>query len=258
MPRTWLPHEIDFAGSVADIVSALYLEQRLRQLEEDLRAQASVRQDAARLAGLLLVTRAFAHDVNNALTVAMLVGSRLESEESDALREMGKELSIATSFAGRILRQLRDFTAGDGVEHAPLEQILDSFLPVLEALMRKTRVEVEVAAPALATTMSRTHVEQVLINLCVNARDAGAATVTIRAGSNDELLTIEVIDDGAGSRRSCLRARIRSVRHRRRAMLGVGSVDFVSRARRASGGTLAVASTTQGTRFTVSLPIAHG
>jgi len=200
-PRTWQQSELDFAGSVADILAVLFLEERLRGVERQVRTLASLRQDAESLARLTEVTRAFAHDVNNALTVSMLVGSRLVEHPTPAeVHEMGEELLRASEFAGRLLRDLRAFHTRDITDRRTLREVVAAFQPVLAALLRdRAALHVDIDAPDVALTMSGTHVEQLLLNLCVNARDAGAQRIDVHITlrSPDEV-EVEVRDDGSG------------------------------------------------------------
>jgi signal transduction histidine kinase len=256
-PRVWQPREIDFAGSVADIVSSLYLEQRLLQVEEEMRSQASVRQDADKLASLTLITQAFAHDVNNALTVASLVGSRLAAQPPSVLTEMGNELVQASSFASRILHDLRAFASRDGTERVAIDVVVESFRPVLAALLRgRSTLVVEIRAPGAIPAMSRTHLEQVLLNLCVNARDASAATITLRVTPNDAAnLRIEVADDGEGIPASILDRVFEPYVTTKTAGSGLG-LAIVKRLVDGAGGSIRVVSGVLGTTFTITLPLA--
>jgi len=200
-PRTWQQSELDFAASVADILAVLFLEERLRGVERRVRTQASLRHDAESLARLTEVTRSFAHDVNNALTVSMLVGSRLlEHPTPDEVHRMGEELLRASEFARRLLRDLHAFHTRDITDRRTLREVVTAFQPVLTALLRdRAELHIDIDAPDVALTMSGTHLEQLLLNLCVNARDAGAQRIDVRITlrSPDEV-EVEVRDDGSG------------------------------------------------------------
>lgn len=206
-PRVWTSHEVDFAGSFADILASLFLQRQLRQQEAVVRGAASRMQDAAKLANLTHITRAFAHDVNNALTVAMLYGGRLAHEASPDLVAMGQELQAAAGFGTRVLRELQQFASREGEDEAPIGDIIETFRPVLGALLRGVvTLELVIETPALVPAVSRTHVEQILMNLCINARDASPAGGTVRVrvhqgpavGDPPRPLVLEVTDHGTG------------------------------------------------------------
>lgn len=258
-PRTWHQDELDFAGSVADILAALFLEERLRRVEQVVRTQASLRQDAESLERLTEVTRAFAHDVNNALTVSMLVGSRLvESPTPGEVREMGAELLRAAEFAGRLLRDLRAFHAREVADRRNVREVVAAFQPVLAALLRDHAVlQVSVDVPEVALTMSGTHLEQLLMNLCVNARDAGAQRIDVHiALRSPQEVELEVRDDGRG-----IAAEVRSTMFEPYASTKPGGsglgLSIVRNLVEQAHGEIGVASGPgKGTTFTVRIPVA--
>lgn len=199
--RDWTAAEIDFAGTFADVLASLYLQRRLRTSEAAVRLAASRVQEEQRIASLTQVVRTLAHDVNNVLTVTALHASRLARDASPELASIGRDLEAASEFGGRILRDLQLFAARDENERAAIGDVIERFHPMLRALV-KNRVDLEllVEEPDLVPTASRTHIEQILLNLVINARDASAdgAVVTVRTGRTDAGLVIEVEDHGTG------------------------------------------------------------
>lgn len=199
--RDWTAAEIDFAGTFADVLASLYLQRRLRTSEAAVRLAASRIHEEQRIANLTQVVRTLAHDVNNVLTVTGLHASRLASHASPELASIGRDLQSASEFGGRILRDLQLFAARDESERASIGDVLERFQPMLRALV-KNRVDLELLVddPRHVPTASRTHVEQILLNLVINARDASpdGAVVTVRTGRTDDCLLIEVEDHGTG------------------------------------------------------------
>jgi two-component system, cell cycle sensor histidine kinase and response regulator CckA len=200
-PRDWSAFEIDFVASFADILGALYVQYKLRDAERDARQAAARIQDAAKLASLTHVTRAFAHDVKNALTVAKLTGERLLSTCTGDLAVMGEELARVSDFAARVLRDLQAFAARDGTDVAPIGVIIETFRPVLSALLRgAVALEIRVDDPELTCVATRTQLEQILMNLCINARDASmnGGTVRLLSRRDGDRLLLVVSDEGEG------------------------------------------------------------
>jgi two-component system, cell cycle sensor histidine kinase and response regulator CckA len=199
--RNWTAAEIDFAGTFGDVLASLYLQRRLRVSEAAVRLAASRVQEAQRIANLTQVVRTLAHDVNNVLTVTALHASRLARDASPELASIGRDLEAASEFGGRILRDLQLFAARDESERAPIGDVIERFQPMLRALV-KNRVDLDlfVEEPRLLPAASRTHVEQILLNLVTNARDASpdGAVVTVRAGRAEAGLFVEVEDHGTG------------------------------------------------------------
>jgi len=256
--RAWTPSEIDFAASVADIVSALYTERRLRAAEAVARNNASARLDADKLDGLRHLTRAVAHDINNALTVAGLVGRRVASSPDQLLGAMGNELVHVADFAARILRALRTFATRPEDDRAPIGEIMETFRFVLEALVRSAAtLVIENEVPDVVPAISRTQVEQILMNLCVNARDAigGHGTILIRITRRDDRVVLQVSDDGPGIDPMMIDAIWEPYVTTKPNGSGLG-LAIVRGLAVEHGGTVSVASILgAGARFTVELPI---
>jgi PAS domain S-box-containing protein len=153
-----------------------------------------------------------AHDFNNLLTVIMSCAEQLEGE----LRSGGRaslddvvEVLQAGARAGDLTRQLLSFARRQAVTPVPLS--LDAVVQGSEKLLRRVlgedvKLVVRTAAgwPIFA---DRGQVDQVLVNLAVNAHDAmpGGGTLTIETGVADESaqgngqwVVLRVTDTGAG------------------------------------------------------------
>ena len=202
-PRVWTGPELDFACSVADIVSALLAQQQLREYEDELRVQSRKRQSASRLDAITHMTRALVHDFGNVLTATSLIASLLATVTDPDIAMMGRELAEGSAFGVRLLRDLKMFVARGELETASIGEILEAFAPILSRLLHASaELVVEVVSPDVVPAAPRTHIEQILMNLCVNAGEAfeRPGTVTIRAelaGDPDRLLLV-VRDDGPG------------------------------------------------------------
>jgi len=201
-PRVWTQHEIDFACSVADIVSVLLEQAEHYRLREELRRLTERADSSRRLDVLTRVTRSFAHDLQNVLTVTTLVGSRLETDPVGDRRGLGRGLRDAAALGGRILRQLSAFAmrAELAPDPAPVGEAVETMRPVLEMLCSgNARLSVDVSGGDAIADVPRAQLEQILLNLVLNACEAargGRVAVVIRAEGAH--LTIEVRDDGPG------------------------------------------------------------
>jgi PAS domain S-box-containing protein len=193
-----------------------------RQAEEDLaRSEAALRQvqkmDAVgRLAG------GIAHDFNNLLTAILSTSALLEAEApaDDPRRGELAEITSAAKRGAGLTRQLLAFSRQQtwSPEPSDLGDIVDGFAPILQRMGGPgIRVVIERGPAALAIRADRGQVEQVLLNLVLNGRDAlhdvGGGTIRIRTaavqivqpcqavGSTVEpgrWATLEVHDDGSG------------------------------------------------------------
>jgi PAS domain S-box-containing protein len=164
---TSMPLMIDGVRAVQTIMHDV-TERRL--LEEQLRQ--SQKMDAVgRLAG------GIAHDFNNLLTV---IGAHAEfalsgSESLEAMRADVEEIRRATDSAARLTRQLLTFSRKQVLtpSHIDLNEALAGTLGMLKRLIGDDVEVVTVARENLAGIWADPgQIEQVLLNLAVNARDA--------------------------------------------------------------------------------------
>ena len=155
-------------------VNATPSEERARLEGELARAQ--------RLASVGQLAAGIAHDCNNLLTVIQghseLIAADLPTEHP--LRRDVEEMGRAAARAAALTRQLLTFGSGGERECVDLNAIVRG----LETLLRRTVGEtlelgVAVASGALPVHVDPGQVEQVLLNLVLNARDATPAGGTI-------------------------------------------------------------------------------
>lgn len=206
-PRTWTTSELHFAGAVADLL-AMVLEQGDR-----LRAQEQLRQRLSRVVGvnqlgaLEQLARSVAHDFANVVLAVELVASQLAGGGRERGRaedlELSKSLRACAELGGSLVGQLRRFGArAETARRMPLAAIVDRLAPIVRTLIREVAtLQLAIDLPAGAeTTVAVEHVEQVVLNLCLNARDAITApgTIVVRARADGDRLVIEVSDDGCG------------------------------------------------------------
>jgi two-component system cell cycle sensor histidine kinase/response regulator CckA len=162
-----------------------------RQLEESFR-QSQKMESVGRLAG------GVAHDFNNHLTVINgycdLALARLNapsgalSKDDQPIRHMVREVRLAGDRAATLTRQLLAFSRKQILTLAPVScnDVVNGTLGMFRRLVREEIILHEVLAPDLGTVIAdRSQLEQVLMNLVVNANDAitGAGTVTIRTSN---------------------------------------------------------------------------
>lgn len=149
-----------------------------KMLERELRH--SQRMEAiGRLAG------GVAHDFNNLLTVILgqseLLARRLEGNErcfqvTEAIRKAAVRGSMLT-------RQLLAFSRKDVVKFEPIElkRVVHDIEALLDSLAGEdVSIETQVDPRPCVVRIDRGHVEQILMNLAVNARDAMPSGGTIR------------------------------------------------------------------------------
>jgi PAS domain S-box-containing protein len=141
-----------------------------QQLETQLR-QAQKMEAVGQLAG------GIAHDFNNLLTVITSYSGMLLSEldEQNPIRGDIAEIELAAERAASLTRQLLAFSRRQVLQpqHVELNQVIRGVEKLLRRLIREDIELVTSLAPDLATVYAdHGQLEQVLVNLVVNARDA--------------------------------------------------------------------------------------
>ena len=181
-------HALDsLAGLVSTAMDRLEGESRLRQAE---RLEA-----VGRLAG------GIAHDFNNLLTVVLGNAERLSGDAVPAADEIRR----AGTSAARLVEQLLTFSRGkpSSDEIVDLRALVLEFEPLLRRVVRED-IELTVSTCDVGCPVSGGghQLEQVLMNLVVNARDAtpagGRIAVTLTLEGEPARVCLRVSDTGQG------------------------------------------------------------
>jgi len=172
--RRWSPDEIGLLRLVGELFTTA-LARRLAQKElEESRGQLlqAQKMDAiGRLAG------GIAHDFNNLLTVILGFSRALRDEaaEGDPVREDAQEIHAAAERAAALTSQLLTFSRRQGValQNADVSENLRSAKVLLERLLEEDVALVfDIEDDRSWVRCDPSQLEQVWINLAVNARDA--------------------------------------------------------------------------------------
>ena len=204
--------QVDFSG-VPCVVALVHDITGLKQLEQQLN-QAQKMEAVGRLAG------GVAHDFNNMLTVITSYGDLLlgDLEAGDRRREDIDEILKAARGAATLTRQLLAFSRQEVIQPRPIS--VNAIVAGTEKMLKRVIGEdVELAADLAAepsTVMCDPgQLEQIVMNLVVNARDAmpegGKLRIATTATSLDESMlhehalarpgryvVLEVADNGIG------------------------------------------------------------
>ncbi|MBL8753042.1 MAG: response regulator [Planctomycetes bacterium] len=205
----------DRLGRLAASVRAAQERHRLRRervAAESLAAQREVaNRHLQRLESIGVLTGGIAHDFNNLMTVVL--GSCEVALEMLAAEHPVRELLLSVLRAGRqastLSRRLLSFARREthGTQAIDLRPVIESFLALTRSsLGPRTRVEFTAGESLPTVEVDRTAIEQVLMNLLLNARDAmphgGRIRVTMQRGKArsgfGDVLELAVADDGIG------------------------------------------------------------
>ena len=146
-----------------------------------------------------------AHDFNNLLSVILTCVGFAERElpADHPVREDVEEIGRAAERAAALTRQLLMFSRREVARREVLD--VGALVSDLERLLNRTlseRIALRIAlGPGVVPIVAdRAQLEQVLVNLAVNARDAmpDGGTLSIAVAGTDDGVRITVADDGIG------------------------------------------------------------
>jgi signal transduction histidine kinase len=255
--RTHVGPEVRTTGTiliVEDISARVQLEEQLQVSEK--------------MASLGLLAAGVAHEVNTPLTgissftQMLLEGADPEDPKTRLLEKIERQTFRAAKIVNGLLNLSRQNVSAGG-ERGPvdLNAVVSDVLGLLEHQLEVGRIKLrrELVSPAPVVAGTEHKLQQVFLNLFLNARDAmpkgGWLTVVTRVES--DLAIVEVADTGSGIPSEHL-SRIYDPFFTTKSMgqgTGLG-LSITYGIVREHEGTITVESNLgQGTRFTVSLPL---
>ena len=165
------PKEKTFLCVWRDISDRKHAEEEQRNLEGQLR-------HSQKMEAVGLLAGGIAHDFNNILATMMMNLDLLRGAPhlNETLRKGMNELSVACGRAAGLTRHLLTFSRRSVLDIKPLDlaEIVAGILEMIRRLLGENiEITFERATPSLPTIEADAGVlEQVLMNLCLNARDA--------------------------------------------------------------------------------------
>ena len=196
----------DVEGRPRKVIAALRDVTEQRVLED------AVRQ-AQKLEALGQVAAGVAHDFNNILMIILSGAAFMkDAATSDELREVATDVVEAAERGAALTRQLLAFSRRSSFTPAPIDvtEVVEQLGPLLVRVAGKAvTMRIDAGAVGGRVWADRTQIEQVVLNLVVNARDAMAqgghlsivtrgVIATDSADRERPHALIEVGDTGAG------------------------------------------------------------
>lgn len=159
-----------------------------------------------KLTSLGLLAAGVAHEVNTPLAVisnsAQLLVRQLEA--NDPRRVLVEKITKQTFRASEIINSLLNFsrTTATAFTAVDLNKVIQETLSLMEPQLRSAavRVATELANPLPAIHGNAGKLQQVFLNLFLNAKDAmhDGGTLRVRTARSDARIQVEVTDSGSG------------------------------------------------------------
>ncbi len=206
---------VDFVQGIANILSTVYQRERA---EAALQESEQKLLESQKMEAVGLLAGGVAHDFNNLLTAIRCYGDLLKEDLAEAapsLQPKAEEILKATSRASVLVRQLLAFSRKQVLQPESLN--MNSVIIELQDLVKSLLSEnIELSfnldERPVSLHADRSQLEQIIINLAINARDAmpkggrllmRTTTIEIPATENSELkpgvyCRLSVSDTGTG------------------------------------------------------------
>ena len=173
---------LDVKGAIANFVAVKEDVTEQRRLQEHL-------QHAQRMESVGALASGIAHDLNNILAPVLMASALLKtggrSEQEQTMLEIIEQSAVRGS---NVVKQLLAFSRSGGGKRNRLEirQLVQEMRGILaETFPREITLRFEVAPNLLPVLGDATQLHQVLLNLCVNARDAMPAGGHLAVGARN-------------------------------------------------------------------------
>jgi len=213
--RIFSREAVDFIHGLANILSTV----RQREVAEHALIESEQKLlQSQKMEAVGLLAGGVAHDFNNLLTAIRCYGDILHddlAEIAPELRSKAGEILKATARASALVRQLLAFSRKQvlQLEFLDLNAVVTELRDLIRSLLSENiELHVELHEKPVTVEADRSQIEQVIINLAINARDAmpqgGSLTVRtawqeLAPGADPELrpgmyASVTVVDTGAG------------------------------------------------------------
>ncbi|MFZ5896968.1 MAG: sensor histidine kinase [Myxococcota bacterium] len=203
--RTWSKRDADFAVNVADVLSTLFAQSARARYESELRVAREALAEARVMDSLGRMAARVAHDFNNTLmgiSLSVSVVARdnaLDAQSQSALTDCRDLIDQGT----RLVRQLLAFARSGGNEGHKVDLCgtIAEMLPRLRRLLgADITLDCQVPNECALVPLDLASIEQVLMNLVLNARDAlpGGGAIHLTAELSEKDVVLRVRDNGVG------------------------------------------------------------
>lgn len=183
--------------------------------ERDAMSRLQALAHASRATTLGALSGSLAHELNQPLTAILSnaqVAAKLltfEPPRNDEVREILDDIVSDTKRATEVIRRLRKLLRADDTEHGPVDinEIVSNTIRLVadDIIVRKVRLSVELESGLPPVVGDAVQLQQVVLNLLVNAMDAleqiapADRRLNVATAMKDAALAIRVVDAGPGA-----------------------------------------------------------
>jgi two-component system, cell cycle sensor histidine kinase and response regulator CckA len=212
-PREWTVEERDFTASVADAIASKFESATRQDVELSRRALELHTAELHRLDAVSRVAAGIAHDFKNVLLVILCNADLIrQADTTPSIIAMAQQILEAAERGKALSDELLNFGQEQSHRTSAIQvaDVVQRFVGILQtAVGRAYSIHFIRGASPGRVFMEPSQLERVLLNLCLNARDAmppgGIITITVHETRVTEALgapgvytVVEVRDTGAG------------------------------------------------------------
>lgn len=175
-----------------------YLSIIVRDLTEKKHMEEQV-QRAQRVETIGMLAAGIAHDLNNVLAPISMGAPIVQARSTDpAVIKLASAMASSAQRGMALVRQILAFARGSGGEHVPVQLAhlaRDICVMIEETFPQQIKLDCELPSDLWLIEGNPTQLHQVLLNLCVNARDAMPQGGTLKLVFSNRLLDAPVEND---------------------------------------------------------------
>jgi len=264
----------DYLGGKALLVTTSDITKRLEAEQQLIQA--------SKMATLGEMATGVAHELNQPLAVIKTASrffmrkiAKKEKIEDEILFTMATEVDTYVDRATKIINHMRQFGRQSDValEKVQINKVLERALEILGQQLKVRGIEIvwDLAPDLPLVLADPDRLEQVFINLLINARDAidekwqsqtnqtGEKKITLKTSADDKVITVEVSDTGPGIPESMLERIFEPFFTTKKVGQGTGLGLSISYGiiKDCKGSIRAVSEKNEGTGFIIKFPIAR-
>jgi signal transduction histidine kinase/CheY-like chemotaxis protein len=239
-------------------------EHRAKELEREKLLEAV--HQSQKLEAIGQLASGVAHDMNNVLAIVQTCAGALKDEVQEPLHKADAEqILLATQRAKDLIHTLLSFSRKSPARNERFDavEMVREAMSLVQRLL-PAMVKLDLRVPEVATMLEgdRSQLQQTLINLSLNARDAmpRGGTLRVTATANDRRLTVQVADTGEGMTKDVRQRAFEPFFTTKKRGTGTGlGLSMAYTALRAHGGDIRLESEPgRGTTVTAWLPLERG